>query len=306
MILCTHRWYDPTTGRWVTRDPIGMAGGMNLYEYCGGDPVNRVDINGLVDSPSDIQQQNNPFDIQAPPAQRRVALFCVGDINGHELDGRAEVQKLETEAITAGLSVVEPNSGTQADILAKVNEIMSDPSVVYVVFVWLGHGAPFSADLEQPFLLKRPGVAYLCTTDMIAPGISNMITPEEMQKNMNGKFFNETILLACNGNRPEWQSALAGNMGAFLAYNGEAYPTADFQSIRDSSDYEDQDYVHYRVNSPFGGMLVSTRYIYRPRQTGSRSALQIIINLGGGNNNIIIIIIALTINNNCSIINSKK
>ena len=93
-----------------------------------------------------------------------------------------------------------------------------------------------------------------------------MITPEEMQKNMNGKFFNETILLACNGNRPEWQSALAGNMGAFLAYNGEAYPTADFQSIRDSSDYEDQDYVHYRVNSPFGGMLVSTRYIYRPRQ----------------------------------------
>ena len=39
--------YDPTTGRWVTRDPIGTAGGLNLYEYCGGDPVNGVDAGGL-------------------------------------------------------------------------------------------------------------------------------------------------------------------------------------------------------------------------------------------------------------------
>ena len=47
LILCTHRWYDPTTGRWVTRDPIGMAGGLNLYEYCDGEPVNHLDTEGL-------------------------------------------------------------------------------------------------------------------------------------------------------------------------------------------------------------------------------------------------------------------
>jgi hypothetical protein len=34
-------------GRWLTRDPIGYAGGENLYEYCGGDPVNTVDALGL-------------------------------------------------------------------------------------------------------------------------------------------------------------------------------------------------------------------------------------------------------------------
>ena len=27
LILCTHRWYDPTTGRWVTRDPAGTPAG---------------------------------------------------------------------------------------------------------------------------------------------------------------------------------------------------------------------------------------------------------------------------------------
>lgn len=36
MMLLTHRYYDPTEGRFLNRDPIGYAGGMNLYAYCGG------------------------------------------------------------------------------------------------------------------------------------------------------------------------------------------------------------------------------------------------------------------------------
>jgi hypothetical protein len=39
--------YDPRTGRWLSRDPIGEAGGLNLYAYCGNDPVNRHDPLGL-------------------------------------------------------------------------------------------------------------------------------------------------------------------------------------------------------------------------------------------------------------------
>jgi RHS repeat-associated protein len=47
IILCTLRWYSPEMGRWLTRDPIGYAGGENLYEYCSGDPVNSMDPEGL-------------------------------------------------------------------------------------------------------------------------------------------------------------------------------------------------------------------------------------------------------------------
>jgi hypothetical protein len=36
-------------GRWLTRDPIGYAGGENLYEYCGGNPVGKIDPSGLED-----------------------------------------------------------------------------------------------------------------------------------------------------------------------------------------------------------------------------------------------------------------
>jgi RHS repeat-associated protein len=47
LLLCTYRWYDPGTARWLTRDPIGYAGGSNLYGYVGGNPVGGVDPLGM-------------------------------------------------------------------------------------------------------------------------------------------------------------------------------------------------------------------------------------------------------------------
>ncbi len=40
------RYYDPKTGRYLTPDPIGLAGGVNPYVYVGNDPVNSVDPDG--------------------------------------------------------------------------------------------------------------------------------------------------------------------------------------------------------------------------------------------------------------------
>ena len=37
------RYYDPATGRWLQKDPIGIEGGLNLYSYTDDDPVNYID-----------------------------------------------------------------------------------------------------------------------------------------------------------------------------------------------------------------------------------------------------------------------
>jgi RHS repeat-associated protein len=40
------RYYDPSTGRWLSRDPIGEAGGVNLSGFVGNDPANAADTDG--------------------------------------------------------------------------------------------------------------------------------------------------------------------------------------------------------------------------------------------------------------------
>jgi RHS repeat-associated protein len=44
-----HRYYDPTTGRYLRTDPLGFMGGdANLYAYVWNDPVNWSDPSGLI------------------------------------------------------------------------------------------------------------------------------------------------------------------------------------------------------------------------------------------------------------------
>jgi RHS repeat-associated protein len=42
-----HREYEPPTGRWLSRDPIGERGGKNLYGFVRNSTPNRVDVLGL-------------------------------------------------------------------------------------------------------------------------------------------------------------------------------------------------------------------------------------------------------------------
>jgi len=47
-----YRYYHPTLGRWVTKDPIGPAGGDNLYLYVHDSPLTSIDPFGLLDQMS--------------------------------------------------------------------------------------------------------------------------------------------------------------------------------------------------------------------------------------------------------------
>jgi RHS repeat-associated protein len=63
------RAYAPAWGRFLQSDPIGSAGGMNLYAYTDNDPVNGSDPSGLA-----------PIDVYGPTYGTRPGGGYLGDI----------------------------------------------------------------------------------------------------------------------------------------------------------------------------------------------------------------------------------
>jgi RHS repeat-associated protein len=68
-----NRWYGPQTGRFLTQDPSGLAGGVNLYAYAGNDPISYTDPFGLSSStcctlslvdPGVVMRETPDFDVE--------------------------------------------------------------------------------------------------------------------------------------------------------------------------------------------------------------------------------------------------
>ncbi len=70
------RYYNPQTGRYITPDPIGLEGGINLFVYVANNPVNFVDPIGLsnhtpiIRKPPPEEDPRNPI-IKNPPPEIR-------------------------------------------------------------------------------------------------------------------------------------------------------------------------------------------------------------------------------------------
>jgi uncharacterized protein RhaS with RHS repeats len=60
-LLLTNRYYDSGTGRFLTRDPIGTAGGTNLYSFVGNSPLRGIDPSGLCDDDDGIDALQDAY-----------------------------------------------------------------------------------------------------------------------------------------------------------------------------------------------------------------------------------------------------
>jgi RHS repeat-associated protein len=72
------RWYDPVTGRWLSKDPIGLEGGLNLYVFCENDPVNWVDPWGLAPPNKNLFPSGDPINKDWDNIKPQKGRYSVG------------------------------------------------------------------------------------------------------------------------------------------------------------------------------------------------------------------------------------
>lgn len=108
-----NRYYDSRTGRFTQEDPIGVAGGVNLYAYVGNNPItftdpfglcpeSRRDANGLCPGGLSVGEWDNvkgSLRHMGYEAQRRTShLLASGNIRGYNAADSEETGMVSSDA----------------------------------------------------------------------------------------------------------------------------------------------------------------------------------------------------------------
>lgn len=112
LTLSLYRGYDPALGRWLSADPLGLDGGLNLYGYIDNDPVNDVDALGLAPTREELTNLAEWLGVGHTAAlinERSAAIDAVarGDMDAAECHAR-NVADHTTQALgqLAGMAMV--------------------------------------------------------------------------------------------------------------------------------------------------------------------------------------------------------
>ena len=107
----TARCYLPWLGRWLSADPIQIAGGINLYNYGNSNSVANKDINGYHPALADIEQPRrmrmNAGISPREQRRQRAARAYAG--------GQAEIRR-QNEALDAAIGRLEAEEALEVDL----------------------------------------------------------------------------------------------------------------------------------------------------------------------------------------------
>jgi RHS repeat-associated protein len=106
------RWYDPQVGRFISEDPIGLDGGINLYVYVENNSLNLVDPSGLLPDlalrDNWLAKGENPL---LPRSYIHIGFSPIPGVGGGIIISRTGIYKEITIAGTPGVSLTVPANG---------------------------------------------------------------------------------------------------------------------------------------------------------------------------------------------------
>ena len=154
-MISWHRYYDPSTGRYISVDPIGLSGGLNLYSYANQNPINEIDPLGLY-SLTDLNKAWSHY----CGGSRTPWFTTFGSIDwgNYEADLKAKISKL-----VGGGSCCKPKNsyetftisaqtgGADAFIIGRHNLKAEGRLIVNADCSWSFSGTIFSASGIDPY-----------------------------------------------------------------------------------------------------------------------------------------------------------
>ena len=152
-------FYNPQTGRWLNRDPIGERGGKNNHAYADNDSINRFDFLGL-----------HQFKLEKKPgyfAEKKPWPGLPGEYIGgetfFELSDRTHVEKSQGQwFVRAGYTSITYFWYSSPD--ARTHELhhVADDEAMWTEFV--SEAAPY---VDKPFCSKKQADCFQKVVDSL-------------------------------------------------------------------------------------------------------------------------------------------
>jgi RHS repeat-associated protein len=119
-----NRYLDPASGQFTQPDPIGLAGGLNVYGYADGDPVSYNDPYGLAATAID------GGDIEYPGDRTYLIKQVAAATRMSEADVTAAMQSERGLSIRAGTSIQVNENLTLTAAQGNVLRLSGDANVL--------------------------------------------------------------------------------------------------------------------------------------------------------------------------------
>lgn len=135
LVWMRHRWFDASLGRFISRDPIGLAGGHNLYQYTDGNPATLIDPEGQEPRPNPSPSPGPPVPLNptwGPPDFDLGCNFsdCIANCFDHiNVAGDLGIGTLTVVGAPIPKSIAKKVFGVRIASLGKTSPYTSAPSI---------------------------------------------------------------------------------------------------------------------------------------------------------------------------------